>query len=135
MRIWWWALAAAGAIGLALLGIVLSIRRSRAALVELARLAPLCLALLRDLVREPAVPRRSKLIAGFALLYFVSPIDLIPDFIPVVGHLDDALVVAWAMRHLVASAGPEVVASRWKGEPEQLERVLRLARVRGHPPP
>ena len=53
----------------------------------------------------------------------------------VVGHLDDALVVAWAMRHLVASAGPELVASRWKGEPDQLERVLRLARVRGFPPP
>jgi uncharacterized membrane protein YkvA (DUF1232 family) len=64
------------------------------------------------------------------VLWFVSPIDLVPEFIPVLGPLDDALLAALVLRHLVKRAGPAVVAEAWPGEPATLERMLRLARVR-----
>jgi uncharacterized membrane protein YkvA (DUF1232 family) len=128
---WWiWLLiilAALSALGIA---VALSVRRSRAALMELARLVPTCLALLRDVMRDPAVPRRAKIASALVLVYLALPIDLIPDFIPALGHLDDALLVAWALRHLVASAGRERLAAHWRGEPATLDRILRLARVR-----
>jgi uncharacterized membrane protein YkvA (DUF1232 family) len=128
---WWtWLLVAVGAIVVALTIVALSIRRSRTALIELVRLVPLCLALLRDVMRDPAVPRRAKIAPAFVLVYLAIPIDLIPDFIPGLGHLDDALIVAWAIRHLVAAAGRERVIVHWKGDRDTLDRILRLARVR-----
>lgn len=129
MRWWSWLLIAIGAIGALSLAVALSVRRSRDALVELVRLIGPCLALLRDVMRDPAVPKRAKLAPGLVLVYLAMPIDLIPDFIPGLGHLDDALVVAWAIRHLVKAAGRERLAAQWKADPDALERVLRLARV------
>jgi uncharacterized membrane protein YkvA (DUF1232 family) len=127
---WWTSLGITiGALFVLATAVALSVRRSRAALLELARLIPPCLALLRDVMRDPAVPRRAKIAPALVLVYLAIPIDLIPDFIPVLGHLDDALIVAWALRHLVASAGRERLATHWKGEPATLDRILRLARV------
>lgn len=130
MRWWTWLLVATAVIGALALSVALTVRRSRDALIELVRLVPACLALLRDVMRDPTVPRRTKLAPALVLVYLAIPIDLIPDFIPGLGHLDDALVLAWAIRHLVAAAGRERVASYWKGDPDTLDRVLRLARVR-----
>jgi uncharacterized membrane protein YkvA (DUF1232 family) len=76
------------------------------------------------------VPRGSKVLVGFAVLWFISPIDLVPEFIPVLGPLDDAVLAALVLRHLVKRAGREVVAEAWPGDPATLERMLRLARVR-----
>ena len=129
MRWWSWLLMAIAAIGAVVLVAALSVRRSRSALVELVRVIPACLVLLRDVMRDPAVPKRAKIAPALVLVYLAIPIDVIPDFIPGLGHLDDALIVAWALRRLVASAGRERVAAHWKGEPDMLERVLRLARV------
>ena len=64
-------------------------------------------------------------------MWFVSPIDLVPEFIPVLGPLDDALLAALVVRHLVRRAGSEVVAEAWPGDPATLDRMLRLARVPG----
>ena len=130
MRWWSWVLIIAGVLLVLITAAALRVRRSRDALLELARLIPPCLALLRDIMRDPAVPRRAKIAPALVLVYLAMPIDLIPDFIPGLGHLDDALIVAWAIRHLVAAAGRERVAAHWKGGPAALERVLRLARVR-----
>ena len=130
MRWWVWVLIGSCLVFAVMVVGALSVRRSRVALIELVRLVPSCMALLRDLMRDPAVPRRAKIAPALALVYLVMPIDLIPDFIPVLGHLDDALVVAWAIRHVMASAGRDRVSANWKGDPDALERVLRLARVR-----
>lgn len=129
MRWWTSLLMVAGILFVALTIAALSIRRSRDALIQIARLVPTCLALFRDIMRDPTIPRRTKLVPALVVVYLANPIDLIPDFIPGLGHLDDALIVAWALRHLVASAGRERVASHWKGDTDTLERILRLARV------
>jgi uncharacterized membrane protein YkvA (DUF1232 family) len=70
--------------------------------------------------------------AGLGLLggYLISPIDLIPDFIPRIGLLDDAALAAVALRGVVRSAGPEVVAEHWRGSSRSLNLVLRLAGYR-----
>ena len=128
---WWsWVLIIAGVLLVLITAAALSVRRSRDALRELARLIAPCLVLLRDIMRDPDVPRRAKITPALVLVYLAMPIDLIPDFIPGLGHLDDALLVAWAIRHLIAAAGRERVAANWKGDPAALERVLRLARIR-----
>jgi uncharacterized membrane protein YkvA (DUF1232 family) len=130
MRRWSWVLIIAGVLLVPITAAALRVGRSRDALRELARLIPPCLALLRDIMRDPDVPRRAKITPALVLVYLAMPIDLIPDFIPGLGHLDDALLVAWAIRHLIAAAGRECVAAQWKGDSAALERVLRLARVR-----
>lgn len=127
---WWaWLLVAAVAIG-ALVGVAAhAATRDQQALRRLLRLVPDCLALLHDLLRDPDVPRRAKLVAGATVAYLALPIDLIPDFIPGLGHLDDVLIVAWAIRYLIATVGRDRVAAHWHGDPDTLERILRLARA------
>jgi uncharacterized membrane protein YkvA (DUF1232 family) len=89
-------------------------------------LGTLFLRLGRD--RRVPVLRRLQLIMLGA--YLVSPIDLIPDFIPGVGHLDDAAIAAVVLRGVVRSAGREVVAEQWPGSVRTLNVVLRLAGYR-----
>ena len=74
------------------------------------------------------MPRRSKLLLVALAGYLALPVDLIPDFLPFIGHLDDVLVLAFALRAVLQAAGPGVVAEHWPGSPERLAAVLRLAR-------
>ena len=94
-----------------------------------ARLATYLLALWK-LFRHPATPLPAKLVAVAVLGYALSPIDLIPDFIPVVGQLDDAAIAAVVLRGVVRSAGPKVVAEHWPGSVRSLNVVLRIAGYR-----
>jgi uncharacterized membrane protein YkvA (DUF1232 family) len=110
--------------------VVLFLVGRRLAARELATLLPNLVRMCRTLLRDPRVPRGSKMLVGFAVLWFISPIDLVPEFIPVLGPLDDALLAALVVRHLVRRAGREVVAEAWPGDPATLDRMLRLARVR-----
>jgi uncharacterized membrane protein YkvA (DUF1232 family) len=71
------------------------------------------------------VPRRSKLLVLVAITWIASPIDLIPEFIPIAGPLDDAIVAALVLRNLVRSAGADVVRSHWRGNDEVIERLVR----------
>jgi uncharacterized membrane protein YkvA (DUF1232 family) len=96
---------------------------------QLARLLPDLATLLRGLLRDPRVPRSSKILVGFAIVWVVSPIDLLPEFLPVIGPLDDVIVVALVLRHVVKRAGPEVVRDHWRGDPAMLERALRALRL------
>jgi uncharacterized membrane protein YkvA (DUF1232 family) len=96
---------------------------------ELAALLPNLILLFKDLVRDPNVPRRAKVVLALAAVWLVSPIDLVPEFLPVLGPLDDAVVAALALRYLVRRAGPEVVRDHWRGERATLDVILRAARI------
>lgn len=90
---------------------------------DLAFLLPNVIKLLTRLVRDPRVPRRSKLLVGGLLAYLASPVDFVPDFIPVVGLADDVLLAAYAVNHLIDKAGEEVVLEHWDGPADLLEMV------------
>jgi uncharacterized membrane protein YkvA (DUF1232 family) len=120
------------AIGLVLwigLILVLILLGRRALARELAALVPNLTRLFAALVRDPRVPLRAKIVLGVTALYLASPIDLIPDFIPIAGSLDDAIVAGFALRFVVRASSPEIVAEHWPGDPETLRRILRLARA------
>ena len=85
--------------------------------------------LLKDLATDPRVPRSEKIIAGIAAAYLVTPVDLVPDWIPVFGQADDLAVVMLAVRRLMAAAGYDVIYELWRGTDEGLALVLTLAGV------
>ena len=100
---------------------------SRGRLRALAGFVPHCAILFRRLLTDPRVSRGRKLLLVATGAYLAFPIDLIPDFIPVLGQLDDALVVALALRGVVRSAGPELLSEHWPGPETSLRAVIRLA--------
>jgi uncharacterized membrane protein YkvA (DUF1232 family) len=75
------------------------------------------------------VPRGAKVWLLIGALWLASPIDLLPQFLLVIGPLDDAIVAALILRHLAHGAGTEVIRIHWRGDPRTLERVLSIARV------
>lgn len=79
--------------------------------------------LLYRLLRDPIVPARRKLVAGAVAAYVASPIDLVPDFIPVAGQVDDVLMVALALDHLIKGTPEEVVAAHWPGTEDALDLI------------
>ncbi len=101
----------------------------RALAREIAALIPNLMRLFSGLLRDPRVPLRAKVVLGLAALYLAMPIDLIPDFIPVAGQLDDAIVAAFALRYVIGTTPRELVAEHWPGDPETLRRILAIARA------
>jgi uncharacterized membrane protein YkvA (DUF1232 family) len=93
---------------------------------EAAALLPNLLSLFGALLKDPRVPRASKILVLIGAVWVASPIDLIPEFIPILGPLDDAVVAALVLRHLFRTAGNDVVAAHWKGDPATLDRLARL---------
>lgn len=121
----WWqgALAAtAGVYALVLAGLALAGRRADAAAV--ARMVPDLVVLVSRLARDARVPRGRRALLAALALYLASPIDLVPDFLPLVGVLDDALLVVLVLRAIVRVAGPGVVAEHWPGPLRGLELLL-----------
>ena len=120
------ALAIAAIVYAALvIALVISGRRSHAA--ALARFVPDCAVLFRRLMADRRVSRRRKALLGLLIGYLAMPFDLVPDFIPVAGQLDDAVLVALALRSVLRDAGPDLVREHWPGPPESLGAMLRLA--------
>jgi uncharacterized membrane protein YkvA (DUF1232 family) len=97
---------------------------------ELALLVPNLVLLFKDLLRDRSVPRRPKIAVAIGVVWLISPIDLLPEFLPVLGPLDDAVVAALVLRYLVKRAGIEVVQEHWRGDPATLASILRAARIR-----
>ena len=90
---------------------------------DLATVLPACVTTARRLRKDPRVPRRVKLAVGFAGLWVLSPIDLIPEFLPIIGPLDDIVVVALALRYAARRIPPEALIEAWPAERRILERL------------
>jgi uncharacterized membrane protein YkvA (DUF1232 family) len=93
-----------------------------------ATLIPDCIVLVSRLARDPRVPRRRKVLLGVLGAYLALPFDLVPDFIPVAGQLDDAIVVALVLRHFVRSQGEPLIRELWPGPERTLDLLVSLAK-------
>jgi uncharacterized membrane protein YkvA (DUF1232 family) len=124
---WWlWTLVALAVLVLAWVGLVLFLivagRRTEAR--ALAGFLPDCVVLVGRLLRDPRVPRRRKLLLAAAAAYLALPFDLVPDFIPVAGQLDDAIILALVLRGLLRSGSGELIRERWPGPELTLALLL-----------
>ena len=129
MEWWLWVLLALG-LTLALyaafvLWLVVVGRREDAR--AFTTLIPDCIVLVSRIAREPRVPRRRKLLLFLLVGYLALPFDLVPDFIPVAGQLDDAIIVALVLRHFVKTGGASLIRELWPGPERTLGLILRLA--------
>jgi uncharacterized membrane protein YkvA (DUF1232 family) len=119
------ALIVIGVVVLAAVALVFVGRRSAAR--ELITVLPNLVRLFRRLLGDERVPRSSKVLLVIGGLWLVSPIDLIPEFLPGIGGIDDAIVAALVLRHLVRRAGPDVVREHWPGDARTIGLILRAA--------
>jgi uncharacterized membrane protein YkvA (DUF1232 family) len=101
---------------------------------ELVAVVPDAVRAVRVLARDPRVPRRAKLAVALAALWCLSPIDLVPEFLPVIGLADDIVVVVLALRYAARRVPPDVMAEAWPGEPAVLSRLLGTRTVPGDAP-
>ena len=95
-----------------------------------ATFIPDCIVLVTRLARDPRVPRRRKLLLFAVVAYLSLPFDLVPDFIPVAGQLDDAIIVALVLRQFIRAGGEPMMRELWPGPERSLALILRLARPR-----
>ncbi len=100
-----------------------------ASIRESLRLLPDLVRLLKCLAADPEMPRGIRIRLALLLAYLALPIDLIPDFIPVLGYADDAVIVALVLRSVTRRAGPEALTKHWPGTPEGLAALRRLCRL------
>lgn len=91
---------------------------------DLASFLPACATTLRRLRKDPRVPRSAKIAVAIAAVWVISPIDLIPEFLPVIGPLDDVVVVALALRFAARRVPDKAIEEAWPGERRLLDRVL-----------
>jgi uncharacterized membrane protein YkvA (DUF1232 family) len=117
-------------VGLALVAftwmlmIVLAKRLPPGAAKDLASVLPACVTTIRRLRKDPRVPRAAKVAVAIAGLWVLSPIDLIPEFLPVIGPLDDIVVVALALRFAARRVPHDAIREAWPADPAILERLL-----------
>jgi uncharacterized membrane protein YkvA (DUF1232 family) len=128
----WWgdlliSVGLAAVVAWAALLVTLAIVRPRGAgVAEALRLLPDVLRLVRRLAADRTLPRGVRVRLALLLVYLASPIDLVPDFIPVLGYADDAIVVTFALRSVVRRAGLPSVRAHWPGTPDGFAVLARL---------
>jgi uncharacterized membrane protein YkvA (DUF1232 family) len=124
------------AYGALVVGLLVSARRhpETLGLRDVLRLLPDLLRLVRALTADREVPRGVRVRLVLLLAYLVSPVDLVPDVVPVLGYADDVLVVALVLRSVVRRAGADAIRRHWTGTEQGLAAVERLAGLRTHLP-
>ncbi len=130
---WRLVLGAGGGLVLLWLGLLVVLWRSRpddARLRDLLRLLPDVVRLVSRLARDRTLARGVRWRLWGLLAYLASPVDLVPDVIPVLGYADDAVLVALVLRSVVRRAGPQALQRHWPGSPDGLAAVLRLVAPR-----
>ena len=135
---WWTSLLISLAVVLVIYAafiLWLVVRGRREDARAFATFIPDCIVLVTRLARDPRVPRRRKLLLVALVAYLGLPFDLVPDFIPVAGQLDDAIIVALVLRTLVRAGGPGLVGDHWRGPQRSLDVILRLAWGHSAPSP
>jgi uncharacterized membrane protein YkvA (DUF1232 family) len=105
--------------------VVLARRLPPGLLRDVAEFLPACVSTARTLRQDPAVPRRAKLALLVAVLWVVSPIDLLPEFLPVIGPLDDVVAVVVLLRYAARQVPRGTLLAAWPAQTRLLERVLR----------
>lgn len=120
---------ALGAVLIALGVAVIALRLPGRSVGEVLRVFPDSLRLAVALYRDRTLPRSVRRRLRIALIYNLQPINLIPDAIPVIGFADNVVVLAWALRGAVRSAGPGAVGRHWTGSPESLSVLYRGLRL------
>ncbi|MCU1449244.1 MAG: hypothetical protein JWP02_1414 [Acidimicrobiales bacterium] len=119
-----WLALAAGLLVLSWAVLVVLAKRLPPGLAkDLATVLPACATTMRRLRKDSRVPTRVKVAVAFAALWVVSPIDLIPEFLPVIGPLDDVVVVALTLRYAVRRIPPEALLEAWPADRRLLERL------------
>lgn len=127
MVVAWWAWFVTGVAAIAVswaVLVVLAARLPEGTLKDLAAFLPACATTVRRLRADPRVPRRARIAVGIALIWVLSPIDLIPEFLPVIGPLDDVVVVALALRYAARQVPRSVLLEAWPANPAVIERLL-----------
>jgi uncharacterized membrane protein YkvA (DUF1232 family) len=128
-----WLIIAAAVIAVSWIVMIVLARRLPPGLAkDLATVLPACVTTARRLRKDPRVPKRVKLAVGFAGLWVLSPIDLIPEFLPVIGPLDDIVVVALALRYAARHIPPEALVEAWPAERRILERLAPSTAIPTH---
>jgi uncharacterized membrane protein YkvA (DUF1232 family) len=136
----WWrtllGIAVALLVAWGVLVVFLVLARPRGSLIQEAlRLLPDTLRLLRRLATDRALPRGVRVRLWLLLVYLAMPVDIIPDFIPVIGYADDAIIVCWVLRSVVRRAGAKAVRRSWPGTEAGLEVLWRVAGLPPEPAP
>jgi uncharacterized membrane protein YkvA (DUF1232 family) len=132
-----WRIVLGVAVGLAsawlLLVVFLAVARPRTGVLQEAlRLLPDTVRLLRRLAVDRNLPRSVRVRLWLLFAYLAMPIDVIPDFVPIVGYLDDAILVSLALRFVVQHAGGDAVRRHWPGTADGLAALWRAAGLPGH---
>ena len=134
MRGDWWMIPVSIAAALVVVWLALAVtlwlvKPDDVGITDLLRLLPDTLRLLKRLATDPEMPRRIRVVLAGLLIFLASPIDLIPDFIPVLGYADDAIITAVVLRWVTRTAGPQALAKHWPGTPDGLVALCRLCRL------
>ena len=130
-----WLIIAAAVVAASWIVMIVLARRLPPGLAkDLATVLPACVTTARRLRKDPRVPTRVKIVVAFAALWVLSPIDLIPEFLPVIGPLDDVVVVALALRYAARRIPPEALIEAWPAERRILERLAPATAIKTTPP-
>ncbi len=130
----WWTISLGVVGGLVLVWAVLAAvlwltKPDEYELKEAFRLLPDLIRLIKRLAADPDTPSGVRIRLALLLVYLALPIDLIPDFVPVIGYADDAIIVALVLRSATRRAGPDALATHWPGTPEGLNALKHMCRL------